>query len=119
MYIKLSKTFSASKPLKTILITRIWGNDGWSYIPELKIRQRFFTIGTDMFRLESETYNGVIPFPEHSELLTYFLYSENPLSWGEQGVWGYEAFEQTDANHHTCIQLTDLPPQQHSPSRIY
>ena len=111
MYVKISQTFSASKPLKTILITRIWGNDGWSYIPELSIRQRFFNVGDSIYRLENETYNGTIPFPEHSELLTYFLYSENPLSWSEQGVWGYEAFEQIDASHHTCIQMTDQPPQ--------
>ena len=115
MNIKRSKTFSGSKPIETVLITRIWGNDGWSYIPELKIRQRFFSHGNDLFRLERETYSGIIPFPEHSELLTYFLYSQSPLSWGEQGPWGYESFEQLDAIHHTNIQMTD----QHSPLRIY
>lgn len=119
MNVRRTQAFSGSKPIKTILITRIWANDGWCYIPELKIRQRFFVNGHDMLRLDSETYTGVTPFPEHSELLTYFLYSENPLSWGEQGVWGYEAFEQTDATPHTCIQMTDQPLQQHSPSRIY
>jgi hypothetical protein len=115
MNIKRSQTSSASKPIKTILITRIWGNDGWCYIPELNLRQKFFTSGADQLRLESQAYTGAIPFPEHSELLTYFLYSQSPLSWGEQGPWGYESFEQLDAIHHTNIQMTD----QHFPLRIY
>lgn len=92
--------FSASKPIKTTLITRIWANDGWCYIPELSIRQRFFYLDEDLYRLEHESYNGIIPFPEHSELLTHFLFSEDPLSWAEQGPWGYESFEQTCATPH-------------------
>jgi len=97
MYVQRSQTFSASKPKKTILITRIWANDGWCYVPELQQRHKFFNIDEHVMKLESENYSGSIPFPEHSELLTYLLFSEKPLRWAEQGPGWSEAFEELDA----------------------
>lgn len=102
MYVKRTTTFSASNPKKTILITRIWANDGWCYVPEMQQRHKFFTISEDVFRMETEDYTGAIPFPEHSELVTYWLISEKPLRWAEQGNRWCEAFEEVSAIQPSC-----------------
>jgi hypothetical protein len=85
----------ASNPIKTILITRIWAHDGWCYIPEMNIRQRFFEDG----KLEMEGWKGIIPLGEHWEHLTYHLYSHFPLAWTEEGPWGHETFEELSSIH--------------------
>lgn len=100
MDIKRTQKSFASEAIKTIPITRIWANDGWCYIPELKLRQKFFHIEQDVFRLINETYDGITPFSQHSELLTYILYSNSPLAWAEQDSWGIESYAQIDAIHH-------------------
>jgi hypothetical protein len=87
-----------------MLVTRIWANDGWCYIPEMKERQRFFHIKDGYIEFESQQWTGVIPTALSSELVTYFLYSNSPLSWAEQGKWGYEAYEQIDAIPHNRNQ---------------
>jgi hypothetical protein len=102
MYVKRTPTFSASKPKKTILITRIWANDGWCYVPEMQQRHKFFTINEDVFRIATEDYTGAIPFPEHSELLTYALFSEKPLRWAEQRNRWCEEFEEVSAIQPSC-----------------
>ena len=97
------KTSEVSSLSKFTIITRIWAHDGWCYIPELKQRQRFFiTDDHAVFRLDIETWEGVIPRPEHAEELKFTLVSESPLVWQEEAAWGCELFEQT-------IQNTDTP----------
>jgi hypothetical protein len=53
-------------------------------------------------KLESESYSGAIPFPEHSELVTYLLFSEKPLRWAEQGAGWFEVFEELPAIQPSC-----------------
>jgi hypothetical protein len=105
MYVQRSQTFSASKPKKTILITRIWANDGWCYVPELQQRHKFFNIDEHVMKIESESYSGSIPFPEHSELVTYLLLSEKPLRWAEQGAGWFEVFEEVPAIQPSCNRM--------------
>ena len=90
-----------------ILITRIWANDGWCYIPELKKREKIFTVEKGNLRYESETWNGSIPLGEHTEQLTYYPLSQNPLVWTETGPLGwFETYEEISAIPHNHIQLS-------------
>lgn len=101
MLIRQRQTFSGFKYLQMMPITRMWANDGWCYIPELKRRDRFFQAENRLIEWKSETYDGIIPFPEHSEQLSYYLCSQSPLSWVEQGPWGFELYEEIRATHST------------------
>lgn len=46
-------------------LTIIWGNDGWCYIPQLKIREKFQT--NDYIQ---EDWDGVIAIPEHIDTMS-------------------------------------------------
>jgi hypothetical protein len=59
-------------------ITFIWGNDGWRYVPQLKIRDRFTE--TLYYR---ESWDGVIAIPVSIETLTWAVHSKEPVSWSE------------------------------------
>ena len=80
---------NSHKPLKTATITRIWANDGWCYIPQLKTRERFTE--TTFF---SEMWEGIIPIPLYSEVLIRETYSQMPLIWRERGQEFDEIFEE-------------------------
>jgi len=68
------------KAIESKQITLIWANDGWCYIPQLKIRQRF----TDKLYYQ-EDWTGVIAMPENIETTDWVLYSKEPRIWQEQG----------------------------------
>ena len=94
MLVKVSKTASYMYNKTGTKITRIWAHDGWCYIPELQVRQKFLTIPNKReMEFLSESWVGIIPKPEHSESLTY--YRESPLAWEECGYWGCDRYEQT------------------------
>ena len=44
-------------------ITLIWSSDGWCYIPQLKLRQKFFQ---DKL-VKKEKWDGIIGMPLHVE----------------------------------------------------
>ena len=67
-----------AKPIRSMDVIFLWGNDGWCYIPALKARQKF----TES-RYFYEFWEGVIPIPKHTETLTWALYSERPHVWRE------------------------------------
>lgn len=46
-------------------LTLVWGNDGWCYIPQLKVREKF-----EEKDYIQEDWDGVIAMPEHVESLT-------------------------------------------------
>ena len=101
MIIKKSQEFFPSKPIhEPIQITRIWAQDGWCYIPELKQRQRFFLNEETTLKLETETWTGVLPLAESVESLSYLLFSQKPLVWAEKSSWGVELYEEHNANLH-------------------
>jgi len=89
-------------------ITRIWAHDGWCYIPELQLRQKFLTT-TEIseFDFVSEKWIGIIPKPEHSESLTY--HQESQLAWVEYGYWGSDRYEQSSPSTKTSYPT--LPPR--------
>ena len=95
MIISRTQKRFASKPIQSILITRIWSHDGWCYIPEMTMRQRFYDSG----KFETEEWKGAIPSGQYWEHLTYHLYSQSPLVWTEEGFWGHETFEEHIATH--------------------
>ena len=106
MFLRRSLTrFHSNTP--PVLITRIWANDGWCYIPELKKREKFFTVKSDTLRYVSEDWNGIIPLGEHTEQLTYYPCSQKPLVWTETGPLGwFETYEEINATPHNHIQLS-------------
>ena len=78
-YKKLSIS-TLSKPIESKKVTFIWSNDGWCYIPELKLRQKFSeTLFTQ------EEWDGVIAMPEYIETVNRHVYSVSPLVWREKG----------------------------------
>lgn len=89
-------------------ITRMWAHDGWCYIPELKVRQKFLTVnGSSEIEFLSESWVGIIPKPEHWESLSYLR--ESPLAWVECGYWGCDRFEQSSPSTKTSYPT--LPPR--------
>ena len=82
------KTTTDLTPLKSIEVTLLWGNDGWCYIPELSVRQKFTE--TTYF---SEKWTGILPLPLHIEEVLWTIYSESPLVWGQKSQQLEEIFE--------------------------
>lgn len=76
-------------PIDNKTITIIWGNDGWRYIPDLKIRDKF-----TQTKYYMETWEGVIALPEHVENINWTLYSHQPRLWKE----GEEVYEEKVSN---------------------
>lgn len=74
-YIK--KLLSNEEAIERKTITRIWGNDGWCYIPELSIRQRLNKL------YYYEKWNGVFSIPEYVDKVEWKLLTHNPRSWAE------------------------------------
>ena len=82
--------------------TLIWGNDGWCYIPELKIRQRF----TEK-KYYREDWDGVIAMPEYIEITERSSQTKEPLAWQE----GSELFSTTKAKKVSSTKKK-IPPLQ-------
>lgn len=72
---------SSEEAIKKMTVTRVWGNDGWCYLPELLLRQKMTE--TDYYQ---ESWNGVISMPEHIEKIEWKLLSMKPRMWSENGV---------------------------------
>jgi hypothetical protein len=66
------------KPIESKNVTLIWANDGWCYVPQLKMRRRF----TETHYTE-EIWSGIIGMPQHIETTCWALYSKAPLVWSE------------------------------------
>jgi hypothetical protein len=69
---------SNSNFLKKQNVTLLWCDDGWCYIPALKLRQKFTE--TKYFH---EKWDGVIATPLYIEDITWTLFSEKPRAWSE------------------------------------
>lgn len=61
-------------------VTMLWCEDGWTYIPELKIRRQYFAIEKNV-KMEQESWVGTIPMPLHTEYVKISTYS--PQCWRE------------------------------------
>ena len=84
------------KPIESKTVTLIWASDGWCYIPQIKIRQRFTET---LFYLES--WNGIIGLPCSVEQVQLAVYSKEPRIWEEIGE-----------DHHEAYRVLALAPQQ-------
>ena len=78
--------------------TLIWGNDGWCYLPELKMRQRFTET-----KYYHEDWDGIIAMPEYVETTYRTVLSKEPLVWQE----GNEVFSVKKSTN----KKRSLPPQ--------
>jgi len=97
------------KPLKSMKVTLIWGNDGWCYMPELLMRQKF-TETTYFF----EKWSGIIAPPQFVEEVTWTLYSERPRVWREQGLQ-HDEFYRTKQS--TLANTPSVPGKPKVPSQ--
>jgi hypothetical protein len=88
-YTKKAYDGTLKTPLEETYVTFVWGTDGWRYVPELNIRDRF-TDKTYIF----ESWEGNLPLPEYIEKGKWFTYSHSPRIWREQGEEFDELFEQ-------------------------
>ena len=79
-----------SKPLQKTKTTFIWGSDGWCYVPELKLRQKY-TENKYFF----EHWEGVIAPPLSLEKVDWYLYSQSPRCWREETETSNEIFQET------------------------
>jgi len=69
------------KPLLSENVSMFWCKDGWCYIPQLRVRQKFYN--EKYFR---EEWYGVIPRPESIEQIQYEIYSYKPFTWREKSI---------------------------------
>jgi hypothetical protein len=76
------------KPIESRDVTLIWARDGWCYIPQIKLRQKFTETN---FYLES--WNGVIGLPCSVEQVQLVVYSKEPRIWEEVGTYHREAYK--------------------------
>lgn len=66
-------------------VTYVWASDGWTYIPELRIRRKYReTPMEDVFDLLEENWSGVIFLGEYTEKVSLRIYSDSPRVWEEQ-----------------------------------
>jgi hypothetical protein len=86
--------FDFPSPLEKHELTIIWGDDGWRYIPFLKLRDRF-TQG----KYYMQRWEGVLAMPRHIENdVTWTLYSHQPRMWRETTKWKDEIYEAKTPN---------------------
>lgn len=111
MYLRVTR-LAARSCSNGVLVTRVWSGDGWCYIPELKVRQKFLiTEDRYIFEFVSENWNGIIPKPEHRETLMYYPESTPLLTWEESAEWGCDRYEQTTPSTQTSAhQPLELLP---------
>jgi len=76
------------KPIESREVTLIWARDGWCYIPQIKLRQKFTET---LFYLEP--WHGVIGLPCSVEQVQLAVYSKEPRIWEETGVDHHEAYK--------------------------
>lgn len=98
MFVRKEIVKTAYTILESSSITRIWANDGWCYIPELKRREKFVYKSADLIEFCAESYEGIIPSKEHEEVVQYHLITRKPLAWAEKTQWGHEIFSETKAS---------------------
>jgi hypothetical protein len=53
-------------------ITLIWSSDGWCYIPQRKLRQKFF----ENKQIKKERWEGIIGMPMHIETIPWAQFSQ-------------------------------------------
>jgi hypothetical protein len=89
-YKKASFASEPSNPIQKTKTTFIWGSDGWCYVPELKLRQKY-TENRYLF----DSWEGVIAPPLNIETVDWYLYSQAPRCWREVTGFSDEIFEET------------------------
>ena len=89
-YTRRPYTSDPTKPIQQANVTFIWSSDGWCYIPELKMRQRYTE---DKYFFES--WEGIIAPVLNLEKVDWSLYSRTPRRWRESG----DIFEQSMKTH--------------------
>jgi len=87
--------------------TLIWGNDGWCYIPELKMRQRF----TEK-KYYREDWDGVVAMPEYIEIIERSITTKEPLVWQEESEIFSAIRTKKSSNMKKILPLRRAAPQQ-------
>lgn len=99
MIIKKSNIKLTNTPIEIKLLTYLWCNDGWCYVPELKKRQVYYVgKAKDQLVIESSEWEGIIPMVEYSEKIKMTIYSQSPLVWSEESDDFFEIYEEQTTN---------------------
>jgi len=63
----------------------LWCDDGWAYIPQIKIRRNFVTTDTDELEYTEETWDGIVPAKVlYNETIMHSVYNHKKM-WMEVG----------------------------------
>jgi len=63
----------------------LWCDDGWAYIPQLKIRRAFETSDGDIMEYTEESWDGLVPAKvQYEEKILYTVYNHKKM-WMEIG----------------------------------
>ncbi len=84
-----------------------WCNDGWCYIPEIKIRRKFILEKLNQFEVSQESWSGAIPMYEHYESVLVTVYSDSPQIWKEQTDYSSELFVEATESQSKNKKLHD------------
>lgn len=82
----LRKTHLKLPPIReTKEVQLLWCADGWSYLPQLKIRRSFETTDGDSMKYTEEPWDGVVPSKVlYNEKVLYTTYNHKKM-WSEIG----------------------------------
>lgn len=63
----------------------LWCDDGWAYIPQMKIRRAFETSDGDLMEYTEQPWDGVVPAKvQYEEKILYTIYNHKKM-WMEVG----------------------------------
>lgn len=77
--------FKLPSILETKEVQVLWCADGWSYLPQLKIRRAFETTNSDFMEYREESWDGIVPAKvSYEEKILYTVYNHKKM-WMEVG----------------------------------
>lgn len=106
-----SYPFDLGTPIEKKELTYLWCNDGWCYIPDLQIRQKFI-LTDSLIELQQEPWQGVIPLPLQTEAVTRVVYCQSPMVWMETSQGVSEIFSEIVPTQSKSKKTRDRQPAQ-------
>jgi hypothetical protein len=73
------------RPLEVKKVFILYCDDGWTYLPLLKIRRKFEFSNTNLIYTEEPWDDSISSNVLYEELVLWTLYSLAPRIWSEQG----------------------------------
>lgn len=106
-----SYPFDLGNSIENKKLTYLWCNDGWCYVPELKLRQMFI-LQDPLIEIRKEHWTGAIPLPLQVEEVTRVVYCQSPMVWMETVEGVSEIFSETAPTQSKSKKTRDRQPVQ-------